>query len=424
MGNFPKLLTRAKRQRGFAMISVMVAILLTGMLYLWGSGKWSTAVYESAAESTGRYLSQVRGATLTALTKHLEAFTLVDTSTAPTGTYPAAPAWATFTGASTTISVADLKGSKFLPDSFPDTPPLGRSVHVTILRTGTCPGADCAVTAYAFTCWPISKGKPAGAVNNTSCPTAPGNWQSDPSLVGAVIIATDGYGGTNSLVPGTMRGPLFNIPSASLGIPGASSGNVAVLASLTDNLFPQFVRQGDTRHIYLKDSLSVTKQITTDEGLTINTAVAPGSLCPTPGSYATSNANTFVQCVGGQWFELTGYTLMAAQTLANGAAVIDPICPGANRAPFSFATLQNADVTMTGADISVSGTLAGGITGTGNVSASGSVSVSGTFNGTTQSTPSSSIRVAQGVSIVAGHVVITPATTNARALVMQGCRSL
>lgn len=424
MGNFPKLLKRAKRQRGFAMIGVMIAILLTGMLGLWASGKWSTSVYESAAESTGRYLSQVRGATLSALTKHLEAFTLVDTSAAPPGTYPTAPGWATFTGASTTISIADLKGSKFLPDSFPDTPPLGRSVHVTILRTGACPGADCAVTAYAFTCWPISKGKPAGAVNNTSCPAAPGNWQSDPSLVGAVIIATEGYGGTNSLVPGTIRGPLFSIPSASLGIPGGSSGNVAVLASLTDNLFPQFVRQGDTRHIYLKDSLSVTKQITTDEGLTINTSVVPGSACARPGSYATSNANTFVQCVGGQWYEPTGYTLMSVQTLGNGASVIDPVCPGLNRAPFSFATLQNADVTMGGSDINVAGTLTGGITGTGNVSSSGSVSVSGTFNGTTQSTAASSIRVAQGVSIVSGRVVITPATPNARALVMQGCRSL
>ena len=423
MGNFSQHLMHAKRQKGNALITVMIAIMLTAFVGIWASGKWSTAVYETKAQATGRYLVKVRGAVLTALSKHLEVFTLVDTSTAPPGTYEPAPAWATFTGPSTTISVADLKASKFIENSFPDTPPLGRSVHVSIQRTGTCPGTDCNITAYAYTCWPISKGIVTGAINNTVCPAVPANWQDDSSLIGAVIIATDGYGGANSLIPAAMRGPLFNVTSASLGIPAGSSGNVAVLASLNDNLFPQFVRQGDTRHIYLKDNLSVSKQITTDEGLLINTAVTPNSPCTTNGLYATTNKVTMAICTGNQWLEMDGYSLMSAQTLANGAAVVDPICPGANRVPFSIASLQNTDVTMTGSDIAVTGVISGGITGTGNVNAAGAVSVSGTFNGTTTSTAASSIRVAQGVAIVANRVVITPATANARALVMQGCRS-
>jgi type II secretory pathway pseudopilin PulG len=414
---------RRKQQRGWAIVSVMVAMMITALLAIWASGKWSTMVYEAQAESTGRYMTQVRGAVLNALTKHLEAFTLVDTSGAPPGTYAPAPAWATFVGAATTISVADLKTSKFLTGGFPDLPPLGRSVHVNIQRSGTCPGADCNVTAYVYTCWPISKGRLSGAVDNTTCPAVPANWQTDSNLVGAVLLAANGYGGTNSLVPATMRGPLFSVASTSLGIPAASAGHVALLASLDDNLFPQFVRQGDTRHIYLNDSLSVAKQLSTDQGLTINTAVAPGTPCTTAGAYATSNKGTMAQCIGGQWFELAGYTLMAAQTLANGAIVVDPVCPGANLVPFSFASLQNADVTMTGSDIAVTGIISGGITGTGNVSSSGSVSVSGSFNGSTTSTAASSIRVAQGASIVAGRVVITPATAGARALVLQGCRS-
>ncbi|WP_219096232.1 hypothetical protein [Pseudomonas sp. UMAB-40] len=423
MGKFPSRLMRRKRQDGWAIVSVMVAMMITGLLAIYASGKWTTSVYEAQAESTGRYMTKVRGAILTALTKHLEVFTLVDTSGAPPGTYAPAPAWATFAGPTTTISVADLKVSKFLEGGFPDLPPLGRSIHINLQRTGTCPGTDCNVTAYVYSCWPISKGKPSGAVDNTTCPAVPGNWQTDSSLVGAVMIAANGYGGTNSLQPATMRGPLFSVTSASLGIPATSAGHVALLASLNDSLFPQFVRQGDTRHIYLNDSLSVAKQISTDEGLLINTAVVPGSPCSTPGLYANSNKNTMVKCIGGNWFELDGYMLMAAQSLANGAAVVDPICPGANLLPFSFASLQNADVTMTGPDIAVTGVISGGLTGSGNVNAAGAVSVSGTFNGTTTSTAASSIRVAQGVSIVAGRVVITPPSANARALVLQGCRS-
>lgn len=423
MGKFSSKLMRRKQQRGWAIIGVMVAMMITGFLAVWASGKWSTQVYEAQAESTGRYMTRVRGAVLTALSKHLEAFTLVDTSGAPPGTYEPAPAWATFAGPSTTITVADLKASKFLEDGFPDTPPLGRSVHVSIQRSGACPGTDCKVAAYVYTCWPVSKGRVSGVVDNTTCPAVPGNWQTDSSLVGAVILAANGYAGTNSLVPATMRGPLFSVPSTSLGIPATSAGHVAVLASLDDNLFPQFVRQGDTRHIYLNDNLSVAKQISTEEGLLINTAVAPGSACATSGLMGTSNKNTLVRCVGGQWFEMEGFTLTAAQSLAHGATVVNPTCPGSNMVPFSFASLQNADVTMSGSDIAITGIIAGGISGTGNVSASGSVSVSGSFNGTTTSTAASSIRVAQGVSIVGGRVVITPATPNARALVMQGCRS-
>ncbi|MNR60487.1 hypothetical protein D3C85_1819830 [compost metagenome] len=79
---------------------------------------------------------------------------------------------------------------------------------------------------------------------------------------------------------------------------------------------------------------------------------------------------------------------------------------------------------MTGGDISITGVLGGGITGTGNVSSAGTVSVSGTFNGTTTSGPGSSIRVAQAASIVGNTVVISPATANARALVLLGCRYL
>ncbi|MNJ53226.1 hypothetical protein D3C77_486060 [compost metagenome] len=189
-------------------------------------------------------------------------------------------------------------------------------------------------------------------------------------------------------------------------------------------MFSQFVRQGDTRHIYLKDSLSVSKQVSAGEGLLLPATAVIGQICNTEGLYSNSTRGSYAVCTGGRWFELNNHILMSTQSLANGATVTNPVCPGPNMQPFAYASLQRTDVTMTGADISITGVLAGGITGTGNVSSSGSVSVSGTFNGTTTSGPGSSIRVAQGVSIVAGKVVISPASANARALVMQGCRYL
>lgn len=420
----PEIRIAMKKQSGFALMNVVIAMMLAGILAAYASGKWATSVDESAAEATGRYMITVRSAVIKAMTEYMATLTQEDTSGAPAGTYPVAPAWANFNGNSATISVNDLKTSGFLDDGFPDTPPMGRSVHVTFRRSGTCPGTSCNVNAYVFTCWPISRGKPTGAIVNTTCPVAPANWQFDASLVGAVIMATDGYGGNNSVVPATMRGPMFSINSVDLGIPTTSAGHVAVIAAMNDNLFPQFVRQGDTRHIFLKNNLSVTGQVATDQGVVINTNVVPATACTTPGMYATANNGSMAQCVGNQWFAMTSHKLSAVQTLANGAVVTPPTCPGSNMTAFSYASMQNSDVTMSGSDIKVAGTLTGGITGTGNVSNSGSVSVSGSFNGTTQSTNASSIRVAQSVSIVGGRVVISPASGNARALVMTGCRYL
>ncbi len=419
-----KLLKIGKNQRGFALIQVMIAITILLFLTGLGAQKYTTFVKDAAAESTGRYLISVRAAVIKALSTYDAAFSQVDTTTAPPGVYPDPPAWAVFSGNQQTLSVKDLKDAALLSDSFPETPPVGRSVHAKILRSGVCPGDTCKLEAYVYTCWPISDLQPVGAVNNTTCPAAPAGTEFDANMVGMVIGATEGYGGTNYFAPATMRGPLFNIQTATLGLPANSPGNVAVMASLNDSMNSQFVRQGDTRHIYLKNNLTVSKQVSAGEGLLLPTNSVVGQTCTGEGVYGTSTRNSYVVCTGGRWFELNSHVLLSSKSMANGETVIPASCPGANMQPFAYISMQNSDVTMTGSDIAITGTLAGGISGSGSVSSAGSVSVSGTFNGTTTSGAASTIRVAQGASIIASKVVITPAAVNARALVMQGCRYL
>ena len=418
-----------KGQRGFALIQVMIAILILTFMASLGAQKYVSFVNDAAAESTGRYLISVRTAVIKALSNYDAAFTMVDTSSAPPGVYPSPPAWAVFSGAKTTLSVKDLKTSKLLSDSFPDRPPIGRSVHVQIQRSGVCPGADCALAAYVYTCWPMNSFKPAGAVDITTCPAPPAGSDYDVNMVGAAIGATDGYGATNYLVPATMRGPLFSVSTTSLGLGANSPGHIAVLATLNDSMFSQFVRQGDTRHIILKDglsvgeSLSVAKQVTAGEGLLLPTNSVVGQICPTEGTYGTSTRGSFVICSGGRWFEMINHMLLSTKSLANGADISPPVC-GPTMQPFASIAMQALDVTMTGSDISVKGMISGNIVGSGGVSTSGAVSVTGVFSGETTSLASSRIRVAQSASIVDSKVVITPPSTTARALVMQGCRYL
>lgn len=412
------------RQRGFGLIQLGVALLVSIIVTTYAASKYFDKVYESSAEATGKYLLAVRGATVQALSTYEAALTNVDTSSVPAGTYPTAPSWAKFTGSTKTISVADLQSAGLLSNAFPANPPLGRSARITFVRAGTCPGETCTVDAYVATCWPIAKGKPSGVIDATTCPAPAASWRADIGLVGAVMQAAGGYGGSNALVAATAKGPLFSVASSSVGIPSGSQGNVVLLASLTDSLFPQFVRQGDTRHIYLNNALTVADQIETATGVVMNAAITPGDACTIDGMYATSINGVLSQCSVGVWVQQVGAIISVAESLANGATVSTPTCPSSAMTAFQAVSLQTLDVTMTGADIAINGSLAGGISGSGNVNSAGNVTVTGTFNGTSTSNSTSSIRVAQSATISGGKLVITPATANARAFVIAGCRYL
>lgn len=410
-------------QSGFGLLSVLLAIVLTTLLGSLAAGRWAQKIESVAADSTGKYMLAVRSAVIVSLERYESVFSLTDTSKAPAGTYPTPPTWATFAGDTATISVKDLKDAGLLSADFPNTPPLGRSVHIKFFRnTADCPGFGCETKAFIYTCWPISSARPVGVVDIQNCTPAPAGIVVNGSLASEVVQSAGAYGGSNTMLPDKVRGTLFNRPTADLDIPANSPGHAIVIASLNDVDHFGYVRMGDIRPVNLNNTLSVVGQISSDTGLLLNTNLTPNSACTVEGQYATSNRSSPLLCSGGFWFEMTNHTVLGTQVLANGAAVTAPVCPGASMEPFSYASLVQLDATMTGPDVNVRGSLAGNVTGSGYVNQSGAVNVTGSFNGTVTSMPDSSIRTAQGVSVNSGVVNISPADPNARALVIVGCR--
>lgn len=416
--------TLGKRQHGFVLASLLVAILIISALAYSQSQTLIMESNKALAEATGNYMLSVRGGVLRGLSTYEAALGLVDTTKAPPGLYPTPPAWAVFTGDEQTVQVRDLKQSGLLSNDFPERMPLGRSVYIKLLRTpGVCPGIGCETRAFVVSCWPITAPLPRIAFDPITCPAAPANVKFNELLIHAVMETVQGFGGENARDATKVRGTLMNVSEAVLGIPAGSGGHVVVAASLNATSFNQFVRQGDTRPIFLNNTLQVAGSIGTDTGLLLNTKVEGGQVCDREGMYATSLVGNLAQCRGGQWFELTRYVVTSMQSLANGAPVPEPICPGGNAQAFSYASLEKTDVTMTGTDVNVRGTQNGTINGSGAVSQSGVVSVAGTYAGTLQSTPDSTVRVSQGVDVASGTVVMTPANPNARAMVVSGCRT-
>jgi len=400
----------SNRQRGFTLLEFLFVLALGLILATYAWHTRSQALQESMARATAQYLLSVREGVIAALIRHEAAFSLTDVSSAPSGIYEAAPPWASFSGESVSISVKDLKDAKLLSSSFPDTPPLGRSVVIRFMREpGTCPGIGCQVEAFVYTCWPLDKAGQVRNVDSSTC-QAPASSKFSANLVGAAISETKGLGGSNAADPAVATGVLFSKTAVQLGIPAGSPGHLVVAASLNTTPFGQFLRQGEIRPAYL------------NTGLVLNNKVVPKSACQPEGMFASSAAGILAQCKDGLWFELASYVVTSAQSLANGATVVPPDCPGPSMQAFTYASIEKLDVTMTGTDINVRGVQNGTIVGTGAVSQSGAVSVNGTYTGTVVSTSDSSIRVSQGVEVISGKLVMSPANVNARAMVVQGCR--
>lgn len=416
------------RQTGFTLVEVMLALVISTLIGVYALHLAVRQSHDLAASATAQYLKTVRAATVDALSRHYEAFHLIDTTNAPPGIYESAPAWTEFTGTTHTISLQPLLDSGFLPNNFSPVPPLGGSTRITFVRSGTCPGADCLVDAYLWTCLPISAQRSrADAVPPDCTLTAAQTDNFDPALLSRLLEESEGLGAAN-FFDATLRGPLFSVTNTQLGAP-ETLGRFALVASLNQTHLNQFVRQGDTRHVHLRNALTVENRIASRTGLLLDTAITPAAACDTPGLVALTANGVLAQCVGnagtGSWLELTRHVVRVQGLYGNGALIPSPNCP-TTATPFVHLATASTDFTIPGADITVRGDLDGNVTGTGSVNSTGSVNVTGTVTGELVSRLDSQIKIRQ-IASTSGPangpwtVNLTPADANARAFAVAGC---
>lgn len=414
----------ASHQRGFALMTVVIAILLTTLASIIAAGQIKRRLDDAAADNTGRYLMQVRGAVVDLQVKYEAWLNNVDTTGAPAGIYPTPPdlGWVGVADAQVARGgVADLVKLNLLPASTQRYPVLGDVIRFALVRQGACPGDTCETSAYVYTCHPISDERSLRQ-NDTCTPPAGRRSKFSPSLLGQVLLASAGYGGHDALGGANVQGPLLNAPRTWFDF-GTQPGHAVLAAGLNATPFNQFVRHGETRPVTLHNTLTVDQTIQSNKGLLLNTAVVPGAACEPEGLYASTADKLLAVCVNKTWFSATDHTITGVfGNLPNNAAVTPLVCPPGLTA-WRYVSLQAADVKVTGADVNVAGTVGGTIQGSGSVNAAGSVSVNGSFAGNFQNAGSSFVHVAQSVAVTADRVVITPGDLNARAAVIQGCKS-
>ena len=388
---------------GFTLIELAVVAMVITLGAVWLAGRWQNQVEDAGAEATAAYLMTVRGATQ-ALMVHYHEPLLGQPGDPPQVVPPfLAGAWPLRLDLAHLQQALPEGGPGFLPAGFPATPPLGGGVGIQLERQGSCPGPGCRLAGFVHTLAPLR----AGGTDHS------------PELVGALMLATAGYGvHAPPGAPDRLRGALLDVANPV----GAVPGIVGVVASLEATHFHQFVRQGDSRPVRLQNRLSVAGPVATGGGVQLLTAVTPGAACTLAQGYARTLAGTLASCLSGIWFELDRHVIQGIQGgLVEGDRVPQPECPPPAVA-FAHLALETLDVEVPGDRIQVRGAVAGSFSGGGSTDAAGNVTVTGSFGGNLSSTADSRLQVRQGVSLVDGRVRFDDPGGTARAYAIHGCR--
>lgn len=285
---------RPHRQGGFSLGGLALALALTSIIAIWASNQVVQRIEDAAARSTSVWLSQVRQAMATVLSRHFEVLAKgeapLDGGGARLYADPFAP------------TVAELRTQALLPADFPERGAMGFGAQITVFRGSQCPGERCRIDALVHSARPLLK---AGTHL--------------PDLIGmaTVIEAAEGYGGAVwPQATGLVRGAAFRFPNPPVpGAPAYASGTVALWVGAGAGVegtpampdLDPFVRIGDPRDPLLQGALTVASSVTAGGYLSVGARGEAGHPCNVPtGTIANSHDGGLLTCQAGLWRRPSG----------------------------------------------------------------------------------------------------------------------
>lgn len=231
-----KLSRRSRFQQGAVSILELILVLtISSFLAVYALNSTMQQAEDQLAASTSSYLV---AATAGAQRYSLNNFAALQQAV------PVIPGFA----APLNPTMAELKTAGIIANNFRDFTPSQQAIRFDFVKTGTCPGLTCTITAMACLTTPFAvRGK------------------AREDLATTVMVGMNGQGGRSQTGAGTVvRGSGAFIATANpLGnVEGIVCGQNVLDASIYD----RFVRQNDTRDINLKGNLTVEQAIGAGKG--------------------------------------------------------------------------------------------------------------------------------------------------------------
>lgn len=278
-----------RRQAGFALLELTLAVALAGMLLVWGANRLVHRIDDAAGQAAGVWMLELKRGLDNMLRQHFDSLA----EGAPALGANGQPLYADLLAP----SLAELKAHGHLPATFPENGALGASVNIRILRDARCPGEGCRLDALAYGARPV-------LLADGSAP--------DLMRLGAAIEAAGGYGG--SATPARVRGANFDFPNPPApAMPALPPGTLAVWAGFGAADYDLYVRRHDTRNPDLRGDLSVAGSLSTEgrlhagEYLALGGVAVAGAACPDgAGLIARSAKGGLLDCRGGVWTAAQG----------------------------------------------------------------------------------------------------------------------
>ncbi|HEU0230576.1 MAG TPA: shufflon system plasmid conjugative transfer pilus tip adhesin PilV [Burkholderiaceae bacterium] len=274
------------RQRGFALLELVVAALITTLLAVWGANAWVHRLDEANAHAMAAWMLAAREGVQAYIHRH--GISMAQMDAGGTESVPGFQDWRTPT-------VPELKGAGLLADGFPEAGPGGLRVAVRILSGKNCPGSDCSLEALILGSPPLLD-KRSGEV--------------DEQKVALWLLASRGLGGVvNPRDPASVRGAAFgfaNPPAAGMSmLPVGTPAMAITTAGSSDGA--QFLRVRDDRDPDFQGTASVRGGIRSDGSVTAGEYVIVGarhtvrSSCGQEGAVARDAYRGLLICQSGLW---------------------------------------------------------------------------------------------------------------------------
>ena len=289
-----------KREGGFALLELIIAMALASLLALWGGSFWMQQAEDAAAQSTGIWLLTLKKAVDQMLVR--QADLLVGIVQAEPGGSGYRDIWRP--------TIAELMTAGHLSKGFPSKPALGYEAHVRVFAPqGACLTRGCKIEALVWA-QPV-----AGQLRQAN----------DTNRLGKLLMALEGQGASvHPFMPQRIKGSTIdrpNPPSAELA--HLPIGTIAANSFYDSTQYAHFVRQNDLRDTVLKGKLEVAQGVSTPtdvvagaslragarvsagEYLQVGALAAEGGVCEAQGLIGRGVDGNLLSCHQGRW-QLSG----------------------------------------------------------------------------------------------------------------------
>ncbi|ALM83752.1 type II secretion system protein [Bordetella sp. N] len=296
-------------QRGYLLFELLVVLAIGCLAAVWGADAWRREADAVAGRAAGAWLLEIRGALARMMARHQD--DLVQ------GLPPQAAAGGPAYADPRAPRLDELIRHGHLPVGFPEVGAGGMRVALRILRYPSCPGAGCRLDALAYSVAPPGAMGAPGAMAAPGSTAAPGALDGpgvDPSLLAAILAATEGYGGhVDGQAPDLIRGPNFRFPNPPApDVPRLPAGTVAVWAGLDPADSWRYLRLRDPRNPDFQGDLTAAgaihgaavhaaARLSTDGHLYLGGRARVGDACAPDGLLARADDGAALSCVGGRW---------------------------------------------------------------------------------------------------------------------------